>query len=106
MSQELENKIKEALENVKVWQRVPTSVSGVFLVKAPSKGMEESIMMEINPLDERGSPIKRRGIFLRQKSHLNSFLDVMNQESVGELLETLEKMTGASENRNVSSVEI
>ncbi|MDI9437893.1 MAG: hypothetical protein QM405_07450 [Euryarchaeota archaeon] len=106
MSQELENRIKEALENVKVWQRVPTSVRGVFLVKAPSKGMENSIMMEINPLDKRGTPIKRRGIFLRQKSHLKSFLEVMNQESVGELLETLEQMTGNSEDDKVNSVEI
>ncbi|HMK53182.1 MAG TPA: hypothetical protein VK444_00200 [Methanobacteriaceae archaeon] len=106
MSQELENKIKEALKNVKAWQRVPTSVSGVFLVKAPSKGTQESVMMEINPIDERGSPIKRRGIFLRQKSELENFLDVMKNDSVGEVLEALEKMTGVTDEQEMSSLEI
>lgn len=33
MSLELENKIKDALKDVKPWQRVPTNVEGVFLVK-------------------------------------------------------------------------
>ncbi|MEG3224461.1 MAG: hypothetical protein BME94_02790 [Methanobacteriales archaeon Met13] len=64
------------------------------------------VFSKINPIDERGSPIKRRGIFLRQKSELDNFLDVMKNDSVGEVLKALEKMTGVVDEREVSSVEI
>ncbi len=33
MNKEMESKIRETLENVKPWQRVPTSLEGVFLIK-------------------------------------------------------------------------
>lgn len=52
MVKELENKIKDALKDVKAWQRVPTSVSGVYLVKAPGNADSDTIMVEINPLNE------------------------------------------------------
>ena len=32
MDDQLESKIRETLENVKPWQRVPTSLEGVFLI--------------------------------------------------------------------------
>lgn len=52
MTKQLETKIKDALKDVKPWQRVPTSVSGVYLVKTPADTSKESIMVEINPLNE------------------------------------------------------
>jgi len=38
---EMEVKIKEALNGVKAWQRIPTSLSGIFLVKTPAKAGKE-----------------------------------------------------------------
>jgi hypothetical protein len=106
MDNQLENKIKKALENVKPWQRVPTSLNGVFLVKTPAKGSQETIMVEINPLDERGSPIKRKGIFLRQTNELKRFLEVMENHRLQEVLETLETLSGVSGEEEIGTLEI
>jgi hypothetical protein len=42
MEKQLETKIKKTLENVK-WQRVPL-IRWVFLIKAPTRGDQDSIM--------------------------------------------------------------
>ena len=96
MENQLEKKITEALENVEPWQRVPTSLEGAFLVKTPEKGNNKTIMVEINPLNERGTPMKRRGIFLRQTIELERFKEVMQNDSLFELLKTLDSMSGIS----------
>ena len=103
---QLKNKIKETLENVKPWQRVPTSLEGVFLIKAPTRGDQESIMVEINPLDEFGRPIKRRGIFIQQKIQLERFLEVMQKPRLMEFLETLDSMAGSAGKEKIGTLEI
>lgn len=106
MDNQLKNKIRETLENVKPWQRVPTSIEGVFLIKAPTRGDQESIMVEINPLDEFGRPIKRRGIFIQQKIQLERFLEVMQETRLMEFMETLDSMLGGADNGKVGTLEI
>ncbi|MCE5214999.1 MAG: hypothetical protein LLF83_09815 [Methanobacterium sp.] len=96
MENQLEKKISEALENVEPWQRVPTSVDGAFLIKTPEKDNIKTIMVEINPLNERRTPIKRRGLFLRQSIELEKFLEVLQNESVNELLKTVDDMSNGS----------
>jgi hypothetical protein len=105
MSNSVEERIKKAVENVEPWKRIPTSVKGVFLVKTPAKGTEEHVMVEINPIDEVGNPIKRRGIFLRKKYELNRFLEVMSNERLPEVMDVLENMR-KSDIQEVSSVKI
>ncbi len=92
----MEEKIVEALENVEPWQRVPTSIDGVFLIKTPEKGGNKTIMAEINPLNERRMPMKRRGLFLRQSVELEKFLEVLENESMVELLKALDAVSNKS----------
>ena len=89
----MEEKIVEALENVEPWQRVPTSIDGVFLIKTPEKGGNKTIMAEINPLNERRMPMKRRGLFLRQSVELEKFLEVLENESMLEIFKELYAVT-------------
>ncbi len=96
MENQIEEKIVEALENVEPWQRVPTSVDGAFLVKTPEKGGNKTIMAEINPLNERRMPMKRRGLFLRQSVELEKFLEVLENESMVELLKALDAVSNKS----------
>ena len=93
MESQIEEKIVEALENVEPWQRVPTSIDGVFLIKTPEKRGNKTIMAEINPLNEHKMPMKRRGLFLRQSVELEKFLEVLENESMGELLKALDAMS-------------
>ncbi len=106
MSKELENKIKEALKDVKPWQRVPTSVNGVYLVKTPADASKETIMVEINPLNERGSPMKRRGLFLKDSSEFGGFKGIFQNESVMELLSSIEEIDGREKKAEIKAIEI
>lgn len=104
MENRMEEKIKEALENVEPWQRVPTSVDGAFLIKTPEKGGNKTIMVEINPLNERKTPMKRRGLFLRQTIELEKFIEVLEDESVSELLRALDELQVKSVNKTSEGV--
>lgn len=106
MAKQLENKIKEALKDVRPWQRVPTSVNGVYLVKTPADNSKETIMVEINPLNERGSPMKRRGLFLKDTSEFSGFKGIFQNESVMDLLDAIEEIDGKEKKKEVKAIEI
>jgi hypothetical protein len=77
-----------------------------YFDKSTHKGDQDSIMVEINPLDEFGRPIKRRGIFLQHKIQLERFLEVMQESRLMDFLDTLDSMAGSSKNENVGTLEI
>ena len=104
MENQMEEKIEEALENVEPWQRVPTSVDGAFLIKTPEKGGNKTIMVEINPLNERKTPMKRRGLFLRQTIELEKFIEVLENESVADLLKALDDLQIKSVNKTPEGI--
>lgn len=106
MVKQLENKIKDALKDVKPWQRVPTSVSGVYIVKTPADTDKESIMVEINPLNDRGAPMKRRGLFLKDTLEFGGFKSIFENKSVLDLLSTIEEIDGREKQQEVKAIEI
>ena len=106
MVKELENKIKEALKDVKPWQRVPTTLNGVYLIKTPSDVIKEMIMVEINPLNERGTPMKRRGIFLKNTIEFEGFKDIFENHKVMNLLDIIENLEGKEKIKEIKEIEI
>ena len=106
MSTELENKIKEALMGVKPWQRVPTTVEGVYLVKTPANDNRETIMVEINPVNERGTSMKRKGLFLKSTSEFEGFENVFKNDKVIDLLDAIEGIGGGAKKKEISAIEI
>jgi len=103
---ELENKIKDTLKDVKPWQRVPTSVEGVFLVKTPANDNRETIMVEINPLNERGTSMKRKGLFLKSTIEFEGFRGIFENDKVMELLDAIEDITGGIKKKEVKAIEL
>ncbi|KAF5069461.1 hypothetical protein [Methanobacterium aggregans] len=106
MDNELEKQIKNALNGVNPWQRVPTNVKGAFLVKTPSSKRGESFMVEINPTDANGNPIKRRGVFLKRRSELENFMEVMGNDKLKDLMDALENIQGLTPEEELKTVEI
>jgi hypothetical protein len=106
MVKELENRIREALKNVKPWQRVPTTVNGVYLIKTPSDVIKEMIMVEINPLNERGTPMKRRGLFLKDTIEFGGFKDIFENDRVMYLLGIIEELDGKEKYKEVKEIEL
>ena len=106
MSTELENNIKDVLKDVKPWQRVPTSVEGVFLVKTPANDNRETIMVEINPLNERGTSMKRKGLFLKSTSEFEGFGNVFKNDKVLDLLDAIESIAGRARKKEIKAIEL
>ncbi len=61
-------------------------------------------MVEINPLNERRTPMKRRGLFLRQTIELEKFIEVLENESVTELLNALDDLQVKSINKTTEGI--
>ena len=106
MVKELENRIREALKDVKPWQRVPTTVNGVYLIKTPADVIKEMIMVEINPLNERGTPMKRRGLFLKDTNEFGGFKDIFENDRVMDLLGVIEELDGKEKNKEVKEIKL
>ena len=93
MSEKLENALKNILRNGKDWERKPTTVSGVFILKLPKyKTIPPRLVVELNPVNEYGRPSKRRGLILRNSEDLKEYRDIINAEKLDKLLEILDKI--------------
>ena len=103
---EIELKINEALNDVDAWQRVPTSLNGIFLVKTPQKAGKETILIEINPKYESGKLLKRKGLFLKNTSELQKFINAMNNEKLYNILLALENISGEKEEEKIEPIDL
>jgi len=87
----MSEKLAEFLEKGKDWDKVKTTVPGVFVMKMPgSKTRPASLSVEINPVDAGGSPTKRRGLIVRGVEEYLEFKEILLNEKVESLLEMLE----------------
>jgi len=86
-----EDKLAEFLEKGKDWEKVKTTVPGVFVLRMPgNKSRDPSLSVELNPVDASGSPTKRRGLIVKDLMELEEFKDLINNSKVEDLLEMLE----------------
>ena len=87
----LEDTLLNIAENGKDWQRVETSIPGLFLVRAPgTKTRDPSVMIELNPVGDDGKPIKRKGLFVRNMDLLVRFRELITNEKIDPLLEKID----------------
>jgi len=106
MVKELENRIREALKDVKPWQRVPTTINGIYLLKTPADVTKGMIMVEINPLNDRGTPMKSKGLFLKNTIEFEGFKDIFENNKVKDLLNIIEKLDGKEKTKEVQEIEL
>ena len=86
--------IKETLENFleegKDWERKATSLRGVSILRMPrTTTRPPTLAMEINPVDERGTPMKRKGVMIRSPKELEAIRSVIEDPKVVSLMMTL-----------------
>jgi hypothetical protein len=88
-----EEKLSDFLKTGKDWSRLRTSASGVYVVKLPPyKGSPTRLVVELNPVDEAGSPKKRRGLILRSTGELEEFRELFGDEKLPKLLGMLDAL--------------
>ena len=93
-----EDKLADFLKSGKDWSRMKTSVPGVFVVKIPPyRGSPTRLVVELNPVDETGSPKKRRGLILRSGAELEEFKQLFGDEKLPKLLVMIDSVNPKTE---------
>jgi len=99
-SDKLTESLKMFLEKGKEWERKPTSIPGVFIVKLPPYLRSPTrLVVEINPVDESGRLTRRRGLTIRSSSELNEFIDLLGEDKLKELLRGIEEVNPTAAKR-------
>lgn len=88
-----EEKLSDFLKTGKDWSRLRTSAPGVYVVKLPPyRGSPTRLVVELNPVDEAGTPKKRRGLILRSTGELEEFRELFGDEKLPKLLGMLDAL--------------
>jgi hypothetical protein len=91
MTSGLLDRLKEFGKEMKDWDKKKTSVSGVTIVKLPSKGDEPSFGLEIIPINEAGIPLKRKGkgLFITSLEQWEAFKEIFNNDKALDLINSI-----------------
>jgi len=90
----LEAKLADFLKSGKDWERKPTSVPGVFVLKMPPfKGSPARLAVELNPTDEAGRPTRKRGVLLRSSTELAEYKKLIEDERLSSLLKSIDSLS-------------
>ena len=88
-----EEKLVDFLKTGKDWSRMKTSVPSVFVVKLPPyRSSPARLVVELNPVDEGGTPKKRRGLILRSSAELEEFKKLFSEEKLPKLLSMIDSV--------------
>jgi len=90
---ELSKQLRTFIDEGQDWERKPTSVKGVSIIRLPkTKNRPASLAIDINPINEHGVPMKKKGIMLMNAVELAAFRAAFNNERVDNLIKALEEV--------------
>ena len=88
--------LEKFLEDGKDWERKATSLRGVSILRMPrTTSRPPTLALEINPVDERGTPMKRKGIMIRSPKELEALRTVLGDPKVANLMGALASVVPA-----------
>jgi hypothetical protein len=93
---EVVNNLRTFLDTGEDWERKNTSLQGVSIIKLPAtRSRPASLAIEINPLDENGRPMKKKGIMLMSRNEMLAFQKVFGNDKLDVLLNAVEEVVPA-----------
>jgi hypothetical protein len=103
----LESKLADFLKSGKDWERKPTTVSGVFVLKMPPfRGSPARLAVELNPVDGAGRPTKKRGVLLRSSEELAEYKKLIDDERLTSLLKSVDALGPKPEKKEEPKADI
>ncbi len=93
-----DEKLLDFLKTGKDWSRLKTTVPGIFVLKLPAyRGSPSRLAVEVNPVDESGSPKKKRGLVIRDQVELKEFTELVQNERLKKLTAELDQVNPKKE---------
>ncbi len=89
--------IRTRMESAAEWEKVPTSIPGIFMVRMPDK--ELRVMLMFNPTDEVGNPTKRKGFYFGETETVEATRKAFADERLGDLAAAVSRVGGAPRRR-------
>ncbi len=90
---ELSEQLRVFIDEGKDWERKATSVKGITIIRLPmTKNRPASLAIDINPVNEQGLPMKKKGIMIMNAAELAAFRAAFNNEKVDNLIKALEEV--------------
>lgn len=100
----VDERLVQFLKDGKDWERKPTSMPGVFLLKMPAyKSKSASIAIEINPVDSSGAATKRRGIVIKSQSELDQICKMITNPKIIQLTNSIDQINPEKNQPNKES---
>jgi hypothetical protein len=95
-----EERLEEFLRTGNDWEKLKTSIPGVFVQKLPPyRSSPSRLAIEVNPVDASGNPTKRRGLLIRFTDEYDNFKEILNDKKFPKLLELLDKVNPGTQRR-------
>jgi hypothetical protein len=89
----MEEKLSQFLKSGPDWQRMKTSIPGVFVLKMPAfKSSPARLAIELNPVDEGGVPIKKRGLMIRSTKELEQYRALFQFDKLVPLVKAIDSL--------------
>lgn len=88
MKDEQKKYLVRTIEEAGEWERIETSVNGLYVVKPPEYNNKQMIFVELIP-SINGHAIKKKGIYLKSIDELEAYLDLLNNPKTKELLNVI-----------------
>jgi hypothetical protein len=90
---DIQTQLKDHLKSGKDWAKMETPVPGVYVVKVPeTKTRPALLFIEVNPLKDDGNPMKRKGLFIRNKEMYLAFKEVLEEDAIFTILQNIESV--------------
>jgi hypothetical protein len=90
----LESRLADFLKSGKDWERKPTTVPGVFVLRMPPfRGVPARLAVELNPVDDAGRPTKKRGVLLRSSEELTEYRKLFEDDKLALLLKNVDGLS-------------
>ncbi|HIH36205.1 MAG TPA: hypothetical protein HA255_07125 [Methanosphaera sp.] len=100
MNEEQKKYLVRTIEEAGEWERIETSVDGLFVVKPPEYNNRQTVFVEIIP-SINGQAIKKKGIYLKSTKELEACLDLLNNPKTKELLDVITEYYGKRESPKI-----
>lgn len=93
MNDEQKKNLVRTIEEADEWQRIETSIEGLYVVKPPEYNNKQSILIELIP-SKNGQILKKKGLYLKSTADLEAYQELLENPKTRELLEVISEFYG------------
>ena len=93
MNEEQKKNLVRAIEEAEFWEKIPTNVDGLFVVKPPELNNRQLIFVELIPTVD-GRPTKKKGLLIKNEEDLESYKELLENPKTKELIQVISEYYG------------